>query len=46
MSMRRTAVSGFAFGFGLDRIAMILSGVPDIRLFTENDLRFLKQFRS
>lgn len=38
-------VSGFAFGFGLDRLAMILSGVPDIRLFAENDLRFLRQYR-
>ena len=38
-------VSGFAFGFGLDRLAMILSGVQDIRMFTENDLRFLRQFR-
>jgi len=37
-------VSGFAFGFGLDRLAMILSGVQDIRMFTENDLRFLRQF--
>ncbi|MEI8341404.1 MAG: phenylalanine--tRNA ligase subunit alpha [Verrucomicrobiota bacterium] len=36
--------SGFAFGFGLDRLAMILSGVPDIRLFAENDVRFLNQF--
>jgi len=36
--------TGFAFGFGLDRLAMILSGVPDIRLFTENDVRFLSQF--
>ena len=39
-------VTGFAFGFGLDRLAMIMSGVPDIRLFTENDVRFLSQFRS
>ena len=38
-------VSGFAFGFGLDRLAMIMSGVTDIRLFTENDVRFLAQFR-
>ncbi len=38
-------VSGFAFGFGLDRLAMILSGVPDIRLFGENDIRFLRQYR-
>ena len=37
--------TGFAFGFGLDRLAMILSGVPDIRLFTENDVRFLSQFQ-
>jgi phenylalanyl-tRNA synthetase alpha chain len=36
--------SGFAFGFGLDRLAMIMSGVPDIRLFTESDQRFLSQF--
>jgi phenylalanyl-tRNA synthetase alpha chain len=36
--------TGFAFGFGLDRLAMILSGTPDIRYFTGNDLRFLKQF--
>jgi phenylalanyl-tRNA synthetase alpha chain len=38
--------TGFAFGFGLDRLAMIMSGVPDIRLFTENDVRFLSQFSS
>jgi phenylalanyl-tRNA synthetase alpha chain len=37
-------VSGFAFGFGLDRLAMIMSAVPDIRLFTDNDQRFLAQF--
>ncbi len=36
--------TGFAFGFGLDRLAMIMSGTPDIRYFTENDLRFLRQF--
>jgi phenylalanyl-tRNA synthetase alpha chain len=36
--------TGFAFGFGLDRLAMIMSGVPDIRMFTENDVRFLRQF--
>lgn len=35
---------GFAFGLGMERIAMILYNVPDIRLFFENDLRFLKQF--
>jgi phenylalanyl-tRNA synthetase alpha chain len=37
-------VSGFAFGVGLERIAMLRHGVPDIRLFWENDLRFLAQF--
>jgi phenylalanyl-tRNA synthetase alpha chain len=36
--------TGFAFGFGLDRLAMILSGTPDIRYFTQNDQRFLAQF--
>ncbi len=36
--------SGFAFGMGIDRIAMLKYGVEDIRLFYENDLRFLKQF--
>jgi phenylalanyl-tRNA synthetase alpha chain len=38
-------VSGFAFGFGLDRLAMNLLGIPDIRMLVENDLRFLSQFR-
>jgi phenylalanyl-tRNA synthetase alpha chain len=37
-------VSGFAFGLGLERIAMLRHGVPDIRMFWENDLRFLRQF--
>jgi phenylalanyl-tRNA synthetase alpha chain len=36
--------SGFAFGLGLDRIAMIKYGISDIRLFLENDARFLEQF--
>ena len=36
--------SGFAFGVGLDRIALIKYGINDIRLFYENDVRFLKQF--
>ena len=35
---------GFAFGFGIDRIAMLRHGVPDLRLFWENDIRFLEQF--
>jgi phenylalanyl-tRNA synthetase alpha chain len=37
-------VSGFAFGLGLERIAMLRHGVPDIRMFWDNDLRFLRQF--
>lgn len=36
--------SGFAWGMGLERLVMMLRGIQDIRLFTENDLRFLKQF--
>src|SRR6266536_977441 len=36
--------SGWAFGFGIERIAMIRYGITDIRLFYENDLRFLRQF--
>jgi phenylalanyl-tRNA synthetase alpha chain len=36
--------SGFAFGLGLERIAQLRHGVPDIRLFWENDLRVLRQF--
>jgi phenylalanyl-tRNA synthetase alpha chain len=36
--------SGFAFGLGLERIAMLKYGISDIRLFFENDMRFLKQF--
>lgn len=37
-------VSGFAFGMGVERIAMLKYGIDDIRLFFENDIRFLKQF--
>lgn len=37
-------VSGFAFGMGVERIAMLLYGIDDLRLFYENDMRFLKQF--
>lgn len=38
--------SGFAFGVGVDRIAMLLHQIPDIRMFSENDVRFLEQFKS
>jgi phenylalanyl-tRNA synthetase alpha chain len=37
---------GFAFGFGIERMAIIKYGISDIRLFSENDVRFLKQFCS
>jgi phenylalanyl-tRNA synthetase alpha chain len=37
--------TGFAFGLGVERLAMLRYGVNDIRLFYENDLRFLQQFR-
>jgi phenylalanyl-tRNA synthetase alpha chain len=36
--------SGFAFGMGIERIAMILQGVDDIRYYYQNDIRFLRQF--
>ena len=35
---------GFAFGVGLDRIAMMKYKIPDVRLFRQNDIRFLRQF--
>ena len=38
-------VTGFAFGMGVERIAMLKFGINDIRLFFENDLRFLNQFK-
>ena len=38
--------SGFAFGLGIERIAMLLYQIDDLRLFFENDIRFLKQFQS
>ena len=36
--------TGFAFGMGMERLAMLRYGVTDLRLFFENDLRFLEQF--
>jgi phenylalanyl-tRNA synthetase alpha chain len=38
--------SGFAFGMGIDRIALLLHQISDIRLLCENDIRFLSQFKS
>jgi phenylalanyl-tRNA synthetase alpha chain len=40
-----TKYTGFAFGMGIERIAMLKNQIKDLRLFTENDVRFLKQFR-
>ena len=37
-------VQGFAWGMGVERIAMLKHGIPDLRLYYENDLRFLEQF--
>jgi phenylalanyl-tRNA synthetase alpha chain len=37
--------TGYAFGMGIDRLAMLRYGVNDLRLFFDSDLRFLRQFR-
>ncbi len=42
--MTREKVQGFAWGLGVERIAMLKHGIPDLRLYFENDLRFLEQF--
>jgi len=39
-----TKYQGFAFGFGLDRMAMLKYGIPDIRSFFESDVRWLKHY--
>ena len=44
VSLDPNKYSGFAFGMGIERIAMILYGIDDIRYFYQNDLRFLEQF--
>ena len=38
--------TGFAFGMGIERIAMLKYQIKDLRLFFENDFRFLEQFKS
>jgi phenylalanyl-tRNA synthetase alpha chain len=38
--------TGFAFGMGVERIAQLKYRVTDLRLYSENDIRFLKQFKS
>ena len=42
--MTPDSVQGFAWGLGVERIAMLKHGIPDLRLYFENDLRFLEQF--
>ena len=37
-------VQGFAFGMGIERIAMLKHGIPDLRMFFDNDVRMLEQF--
>ncbi|MFN9330047.1 MAG: phenylalanine--tRNA ligase subunit alpha, partial [Cyclobacteriaceae bacterium] len=37
--------TGFAFGMGIERITMLRYGINDLRLFSENDVRFLRQFK-
>jgi phenylalanyl-tRNA synthetase alpha chain len=37
--------SGFAFGIGIERVAMVRNGVSDLRVFFEGDVRFLQQFQ-
>ena len=45
VALRTDNTAGFlAFGLGMDRLAMILFDIPDIRQFAQNDLRFLRQF--
>ncbi|MHB9147516.1 MAG: phenylalanine--tRNA ligase subunit alpha [Candidatus Amoebophilus sp.] len=41
-----TTYTGYAFGMGLERVAMLMYQINDLRLFTENDVRFLKQFKA
>jgi phenylalanyl-tRNA synthetase alpha chain len=41
---KQNEYTGFAFGFGMSRIALMKYGIPDIRMLAENDLRFLRQF--
>ncbi|MBL4887839.1 MAG: phenylalanine--tRNA ligase subunit alpha, partial [Flavobacteriaceae bacterium] len=41
-----TEYSGFAFGMGIDRIALLLYQIGDIRMLSENDIRFLEQFKT
>ena len=42
--MDHSRVTGFAFGMGVERLAMLRYGIDDLRLYFDNDLRFLGQF--
>ena len=44
ITLDASKLTGYAFGMGLDRLAMIQYGIKDIRLLIENDTRFLSQF--
>lgn len=46
LNMAKSDKMGYAFGLGLERIAMKLFNIPDIRLFWSNDQRFLSQFKA
>ena len=39
-----TKLTGFAFGIGIDRLAMLKFGIEDLQVFFQNDVRFLRQF--
>lgn len=45
MNISSNEYTGFAFGFGIDRLAMLKYGITDLRLMFENDLDFLTQFK-
>jgi phenylalanyl-tRNA synthetase alpha chain len=44
VNINHEAYSGYAFGMGVERLAMLRYGINDLRLFFENDLKFLEQF--
>ena len=46
MNIDTSIYSGFAFGLGVERLVMLKHGIPDLRLFFENDVRFLRRMGS
>jgi phenylalanyl-tRNA synthetase alpha chain len=38
--------TGFAFGMGIERVTMLRYGISDLRMFSQNDIRFLRQFKT